>query len=311
MDKKVLLIAALCAVSTALALEPWYGDTEFIKTGLDNGLETSGYWYTFNDNKDGGQSKIIMPTQTQAYEATDDYVPSDVIDQCLGVCGDVILKRDTLSYQGFAGVAFNVVGESSPTDRTPAVGDASSWEGICITYTSEVLPSIELGLSEDVEASIGKANPAYSLLPKASVPTTKIIAWSDFTQPTWYTGEKKMSGTEAAKQLTSIRFKMQAKDGKYSFNISRIDSYSNCKTSNIKTVQGTSAARANLFGRTLEFTGVSTATAEVINLQGQVVAKGSIDNTASTLNLATLDAGIYLVRVAGKAVNFTQKIVLK
>ena len=311
MDKKLLLTTALCAVSTAFALEPWYGDTEFIKTGLDNGLETSGYWYTFDDRKNGGESIIIMPTQTQAYEATDDYVLSDVILQCAGVCGEALLKRDTLPYQGFAGVAFNVVGESSPTDRTPAVGDASSWEGICITYTSEVLPSIELGLSEDVEASIGKANPAYSLLPKASVPVTKNIAWSDFTQPSWYIGEKKMSGIEAAKQLTSIRFKMQAKDGKYSFNISRIDSYSNCKTSNIKTVQGTSAARANLFGRTLEFTGVSTATAEVINLQGQVVAKSSIDNTASTLNLATLDAGIYMVRVAGKAVNFTKKIVLK
>ena len=311
MDKKILLTAALCASSAVLALEPWYGDTEFIKTGLDNGLETSGYWYTFTDNKDGGQSIIIMPTQTQAYEATDDYVLSDIIDQCHGVCGDVILKRDTLSYQGFAGVAFNVVGESSPTDRTPAVGDASSWEGICITYTSEVLPSIELGLSEDVEASIGKANPAYSLLPKASVPVTKNIAWSDFTQPSWYIGEKKMSGIEAAKQLTSIRFKMQAKDGKYSFNISRIDSYSNCKTTNIKAIRGTSDARVNLLGRTLEFAGISTATAEVFNLQGQVVAKGSIDNPTSTLNLATLDAGIYLVRVAGKEVNFTQKIVLK
>lgn len=117
MDKKLLWIAAHCAVSTALALEVWNGDTEFIKTGLDNGLETSGYWYTYNDNKEGGQSKIILPTQTQAYEGTD-YIPSDAILNCGGVCGDAVLTKGSLTYHPFVGVAFNVVGETSPTDPT-------------------------------------------------------------------------------------------------------------------------------------------------------------------------------------------------
>ena len=310
MKKKFLSIAALCASSTVLALEPWYGDTEFIKTGLDNGLETSGYWYTYNDNKDGGQSKIILPTQTQAYEGTD-YVPSDVILNCGGVCGDAVLAKGSLTYEPFVGVAFNVVGESSPTDPTPALGNASSWGGICITYKSDAAPNLELGLSKDVDKAIGGANPAAAL-PKSTEPTKKILAWSDFKQPSWYKGETKISGIEAAKQLASVRFKIQAKNnGTYHFNIIKIDSYKNCQTSNIKTIRGTTAARANLFGRTLEFTGISTATAEIFNLQGQVVAKGSIDNTASTLNLTTLDAGIYMVHVAGKTVNFTQKILLK
>lgn len=309
MDKKILLIAAHCAVSTALAFEAWTGDTEFIKTGLDNGLETSGYWYTYNDNKEGGQSKIILPTQTQAYEGTD-YVPSDAILNCDGVCGDAVLTKGSLTYYPFVGLAFNVAGETSSTDPTPAVANASSWEGICITYTSDAPSSIELGLSEDVEKSIGKANPAVDLT-KATSPTTKNIAWSDFKQPNWYKGETKISGIEAAKQLTSVRFKIQAEEGNYNFKISKIDSYSNCKTSNIKTTRETTTARALLSGRTLEFTGVSTAIVEVFNLQGQVVVKGSIDTPASTLNLAALDAGIYMIHIAGKAVNFTQKIILK
>jgi hypothetical protein len=70
-----------------------------------------------------------------------------------------------------------------------------------------------------------------------------------------------------------------------------------------------------LNGRTLGFTGIkSTATAEVLNSLGQVVMKGAINNAtnnAATLNLAALNAGIYMVRVSGKNVNFAKKIVLK
>ena len=75
----------------------------------------------------------------------------------------------------------------------------------------------------------------------------------------------------------------------------------------IKSVRGASVAKAILSGRSLSFTGISAGTAEVLNLRGQVVAKGDV---ASALDLANLDAGVYMVRVAGK-VNFTNKIVLK
>jgi hypothetical protein len=70
-----------------------------------------------------------------------------------------------------------------------------------------------------------------------------------------------------------------------------------------------------LNGRTLGFTGIkSTATVEVLNSLGQVVMKGSINNAtnnAATLNLTALNAGIYMVRVSGKNVNFAKKIVLR
>jgi hypothetical protein len=42
--------------------------------------------------------------------------------------------------------------------------------------------------------------------------------------------------------------------------------------------------------------------------------KGAINNAtnnAATLSLAALNAGIYMVRVSGKNVNFAKKIVLK
>ena len=79
----------------------------------------------------------------------------------------------------------------------------------------------------------------------------------------------------------------------------------------IQIARGTSAVKAILNGRTLGFTGIkSTATAEVMNSLGQVVMKGAINN-AATLNLTSLNAGIYIVRVSGKNVNFAKKIVLR
>jgi hypothetical protein len=80
-----------------------------------------------------------------------------------------------------------------------------------------------------------------------------------------------------------------------------------CPTDAIKAVRGASSAKAVLTGRTLSFKGVKAGTVEVLDVQGQVVAKGDV---SSALNLASLDAGVYMVRVAGK-VSFTNKIVLK
>jgi hypothetical protein len=51
-----------------------------------------------------------------------------------------------------------------------------------------------------------------------------------------------------------------------------------------------------------------------MNPLGQVVMKGAINNAtnnATTISLASLNAGIYMVRVSGKNVNFAKKIVLK
>jgi hypothetical protein len=215
------------------------------------------------------------------------------------------------------GIGFNVVGETSTDDKTPAAGDASAWGGICITYKSEAAPTLELGLGDVVDQSIGYANPAASL-PKSTAGTMKDLAWSDFKQPSWYKGETKKSGTEAAAQLVAVKFKIQNTPGSYEFNICAVGpNGGGCPTAcaapgprkdGIKAVRGATAAKAILSGRTLSFSGVKTGTAEVVDLQGQVVAKGDV---SSTLNLANLDAGMYMVRVAGKSANFTNKIVLK
>ena len=320
MNKKVFAASALLAVSAAFAggFETWYGDTPQVETGLGNETNTHGYWYSYNDNDDGGTSKIVWPVESDSYNAYDGSM-DPVIEHCGGICGSAVLDKGILTYNPFVGIGFNVVGEDASGNPVP--GDASAWGGLCITYTSSVAPSLELGLGE-FDATIGYANPTAPLSKAAAAAASKAIPWSGFSQPSWYKGTTKISGEEAAKQLVSVKFKMQAQPGTYDFNICGIGPYDgSCPKScgccgpifpdAINSVRGPSKAKAALLGRNLGISGVnSAATVEVRNIRGQVVAKGAIDK-GSTLDLSSLNVGVYMVQVTGKSVNFVDKIVLK
>ncbi|OWV23230.1 endoglucanase [Fibrobacter sp. UWB2] len=320
MNKKVFAASALLAISAAFAggFETWLGDAPQIQTGLGNETNTHGYWYSYNDNDDGGTSKIVWPVESDSYNAYDGSM-DPVIEHCGGICGSAVLDKGILTYNPFVGIGFNVVGEDASGNPVP--GDASAWGGLCITYTSAAAPSLELGLG-DFDATIGYANPSFSLAKAASAHANKVIPWSSFTQPSWYKGTTKITGEEAAKQLVSVKFKIQAASGNYAFNICAIGPYdgtcpSTCDCCGpifpdaINSVRGPSNAKATLLGRNLGISGVnSAAMVEVRNIQGQVVAKGAIDK-GSTLDLSSLNVGVYMVHVTGKSANFVDKIVLR
>ena len=226
MDKKLLATSALFTASIAMAFDTWIGTdgAPNVKTGLENATNTAGYWFTDDDSGDGGESKVVWPeTETVAVGEGIDFL-APIIDYCGGVCGTAELNKGTLTYQPFVGVGFNVVGEGEGPDRTPQPGDASSWGGICITYRSDVAPSLELSLGDAVNAQIGYALPAANLS-KSSAGTMKKLAWTDFKQPSWYKGATKFDGPTAAAQLVSINFKMQGAAGSYSFRVCAIGPY--------------------------------------------------------------------------------------
>jgi hypothetical protein len=313
MNNIIKLATAFCAASAVYAagtFQLWDGEEgkSQVQTGLDNGTETSGYWFSYADNDDGGKSKVTWPVdiRTDTGESLD-----SVITHCKGVCGVAVLSKSTLKYNPFVGIGFNIVGEALES-RDPEPGDATAWGGLCITYTSDTQTDLELGLGS-FDADIEYANPVAKLSKTTDVPVTRAITWDKFLQPSWYTGSTKISGPEAAKRLVAVKFKIQAVDGEYKFNIKKIGPYTACSGGDaIKVARGASAVKTILNGRTLEFTGVKSATiVEIKNTLGQVVMKGSIDNAASTLNLTSLDAGIYMLQVSGKNVNFAKKITLK
>ena len=309
---------------TAKTFDTWNGaDYVYqVQTGLGNETETSGYWFKYDD----GISNIDWHTY---WEFPWEFIVDPIIERCGGLCGTANIGRGTSTSNSYAGFGFSIVGETYSTNQTLTAGDASSWGGLCVTYTSDVDLQLELGLGDIVDSTISYANPAVTLPaakeasilpPKGKNGNKVVVSWSDFKQPSWYNGSVKIDGTTAAKQLVAVKFKLQADPGSYNFNICAIGPKDGtCPEKcgipssevGIKFVRAVSAPKAILNGRTLGFTGIkSTATAEVMNSLGQVVAQGFIEGATSTLNLAHLDAGVYLVRVVGKSTNFTNKIVL-
>ena len=320
------LLAALCVTSAIYAgpFITWNGADDDapdqIQTGLDNGTGTSGFWFTYTDYGDGGQSIVHWDIDINPEPP---FTLEPIIYECKGICGTARLSKGTSAYNPFVGLGFNVAGEISEKDWSLATGDASTWGGLCVTYTSDTDIALELGLGEKIDSTMNYANPAVTL-PASQTDKRVVVSWSDFKQPSWYNGSVKFDGETAAKQLVGVHFKIQAEPGEYEFRICAVGPKDGtCPEKcgipssevGIKSVRTVSAPKAILNGRMLGFTGIKTyATVEVMNSLGQVVMKGAINNAsdnAATRNLSALDAGIYMVRVNGKNVNFAKKIVLR
>ena len=192
----------------------------FVYTGLDNGTETSGYWYSFADDADGGQSAIEWPVPLGNEYSEDALDP--VIDYCEGVCGTFTLSAGTLTYKPFVGIGFNVAGYETATGGAATPADASAWGGLCITYTVYVGASLELGLGDDKDAAIGYDNP-YITLQKSASGNEVCALWYEFKQAGW--GKGKVSGEAAGASLAAIKFWIRAADGTTgNFNIISISS---------------------------------------------------------------------------------------
>ena len=193
--------------------ETWHGTdkAQRINTGYDAGTGTSGYWYEVNDNSDGGLSKVIWGDATA--------------DQREGICGTIVLDRGTMTYSPFVAVAFDLAGKNAQGELVAV--DATDMGGICITYTSDYAPLLELGLDEKQDSLFAITTPNVSL-PKTNTPNSFNFKWSDFKMPSWATKYNNISGEEAAKQLVGIRFKVQAASGTSNFDIIEVGSYGNC-----------------------------------------------------------------------------------
>ena len=163
-------------VSPESVSEMWYGPKAVDKydyhvaTGLDNGTETSGYWFSFDDDK--ANTYVKWPVMQLEYEN----IVDRAIEVCEGICGTFIYKDE-----GVLGIGFNVAGEAlSGNNGAPDIADISAWGGLCVTYTSE--SDMDVVMSNDTTFTYIKK---MALLPKVSLPKsaeakTVCSKWSDF-----------------------------------------------------------------------------------------------------------------------------------
>ena len=201
----------------------WCGPQGIYKvlTGLDAGDETSGYWFSYADDADGGQSKIDWPVERGNEYSPDAFDP--VVDYCGGICGTYTLDKGTLDYDPDVGVGFSIAGTKDDSSE-PVAADASGWGGVCITYTADNAAKLVLDLGDAKNAELAGDKP-FVTLGKTTVPQEKCFTWSQFKQVGWgvSSGGTTISGDAASKILVYLNFEIQAKTGSTgNFNVIRL-----------------------------------------------------------------------------------------
>ena len=305
MNKKMTLAAVAGAAAMAFAQGAvsstflWDGTTDTegkVETGSDE--ETSGYWYDYNDANDGGASAFTFPADVEANAYDNFYGP--LVEAYGGIKATITLGAG-YDYP-YAGIGFNIWSEGQEGV------DITAWGGICLSYQSTLGFGIELGVED--EATVTKYNNYKATVAKAATITVSDFPWSKFKQGTGW-GTIVDQATVLAK-TAAIKLKFEGTAGTSGdFLIQKVGSNgmcSSCCSGGIKAIAAAGSAKAMLSGRTLSFSGISSAKAEVINLQGQVVKSATV---SSAMDLSSLDAGVYMLRVAGKNVKLSQKIVLE
>ena len=307
MNKKITL-AALAGAAMAFAAGPvddtflWDGATDTQGQVITGSTETktSGYWYDYNDANDGGSSAFTFPDGIEANTYGNFYGP--LVEAYAGIQASITLG-DGYDYP-YAGIGFNIWSE----DQEGV--DISAWGGICLAYESTIGFGIELGVEN--EKTVTGYDNYKATVAKSPSATTASFPWSKFSQGGWGT---EVPIDDVLAKTAAIKLKFEGTAGTSgNFRICQIGSAGKCTGCGvgggvgIKAAAVAGSAKAMLSGRVITFSGFTSAKAEVINLQGQVVKSATV---SSAMDLSSLDAGVYMLRVAGKSVKLTQKIVLE
>lgn len=194
----------------------WYGPTAaaqeiyHVNTGLDNGTESSGYWFSFGD--ENGDARVVWP-DLSTYETSMD----PVIDFCKGVCGAFDFTNESVM-----GIGFNVAGIVSWDHEVPDFADASAWGGLCVTYAS----AADLVVAMSTDTTYAYVNNLASMpqvtLPRSLEVHTTCSKWDDFVTPAGTAGN--------STHLASVLFAARGAAGsKSKFNIIGIGKYADAR----------------------------------------------------------------------------------
>ena len=283
------------------------------KTGDDYGAacyqSTGGWWFAYVGDEKHGQTMSFDPIEKiddGIYKLIlyDEWYDGNLIEG-VGLWVTMSAAGGASSTPAIAGIGFNWTKAETPID-------ISANNGYCIVYSWTGSQALQMELGWD-EAANGYDS-WYTSMPATTGSATSSLdlPWAKFKQDGWDKAKQPITVAQTKAVSLKIRLKNStAAEVKGTLTIAELGWSGECgggSTNSIGNFAKASSAKAILSGRTLSFSGInSAAKAEVMNLQGQVVLQGS---TASAMNLAGLEAGVYMVRVAGSA-NLTQKILVK
>ena len=220
------VVASSSGGNSTPTVDLWDGSAG--ESQVNTGNENAGYWYSFGDNASGGLSKLRYPVSLNNEDSRD---LSPVIQYCEGLCGTVELNNPVEA--PWAGVGFAVAEDGS-------AADISAWEGLCVTYASDIAVNVSLGVAGDdsltlPEVTLPKTVKGAMTLSTLMASDNSIIRcakWSDFKTPDWAKGNSNpqvghaISGEEAAKRARSVLFKFIGISSQtVNFNIKKISLY--------------------------------------------------------------------------------------
>lgn len=147
----------------------WDGFSNRSEKVLTGGDETSGYWYEFNDNSEGGSSTIEFPSDVDTH--IDGSPFSDLIEKYRGIQLGVAFGS---GYEKpYAGVAFNVWSEEQEGVNV------YPWGGLCLEYKSSIDFEIELGLENGAIPTMGSCSFVASV-PASTSEKVGDFVWEKF-----------------------------------------------------------------------------------------------------------------------------------
>lgn len=210
--------AALSHASEGV-LFSWVGadDGSRAITGLDNGTETSGYWYWYNDIVDGGNSRIDWPVE----EAEEGDMLKPVIEACQGLCGKFTLDQSYSEEEPFVVLGFNIAGTETFYGGSATTVDITAWGGLCIGYSSTTDIELYLSYGDEKDAAMGYDFPSVTM-PISTEGTVECYRWKQFSRG--WGMDPHME--ELVKKAASVKFRIQGKSGTTGeFNIMSVSSY--------------------------------------------------------------------------------------
>lgn len=284
MIKKFITFLFVAASLTFAQLAPtflWDGsDTEGrVITGSDD--EKSGYWYDYNDENDGGDSKFVWPKDVEPNAYDNFYGP--LCEAYGGIKATAAIG--TGAEFPYLGIGFNLVNEEQDG------GDISAWGGICLTYSSTGTFKIEIGVPNE-KAVTGYNNYVATVNKQPSVGTQN-YPWSKFKQATGWGVEVDQATVLASASAIKLKFEASA-----DFLIQEIGSNNQCGNGVLPPTAIENKIITNSSLRIINEQIITDADVGVYNLDGTLISKSK--------DISGLNQGVYIVKAGSE-----QKIIKK
>ena len=181
----------------------WCGLTDTrgqVLTGYEDIDESSGYWYSYSDINEYGNSSFTFPPEIEEDTYGNFFGP---LIQAYGGIKASVMMGAGYDYP-YAGLAFNIIGE----DEKGA--DITAWGGLCLVYQSTTNFYIELAVEN--EGEVTEFNNYKITVPRSlNSITTEDFAWAKFKQESNW--GKAVAQEHVLQKVSTIRLKFMGTAG--------------------------------------------------------------------------------------------------